>query len=214
MTQIDLPANLDDRLSLAAFAELWWAEQRPDSEDMAKFVENKQAAIRMLRKNHRGFPAPVTASGRTHLFRLGDLAGWAVSTQKPSWTPEEAVRQRSPLVGEQWHLDRAIDVCVVELGPDLARRLAVLTAVALDHAGVAPGLPKLPARVRSHLEDGSDLSAFLPRDIGAKRPRFARPGRGCRGALKRAASVGGQRRPAGPGHGRLHPGGHDGSRCR
>jgi predicted RNA methylase len=161
VTQIDLQADLDDRVSLGAFGELWWAAERTGSDDTKEFRDKKQAAIRMLRRNHPGFPASVTASGRTHLFRLGDLAEWAVGAQKSPMSPEEAVRHRSALVGVEWHLDRAIDAWVTELGPYRARHLAPLIAMALDQAAVAPGLSKLPARVRTLLEDGSGLSRLL-----------------------------------------------------
>jgi hypothetical protein len=168
VTEIDLEADPDDRVSLAAFAELWWADQRPPSVDAERFVDNKQAAIRMLRRNHPGFPAPVTASSRTHLFRLGDLAEWAVAAQKSSLPSEEAIQQRSATVGVEWHLDRAIDACAAELGPDRARQLALLIAMALDQSGVAPGLSKLPVRVRTLVDTGSDLSRLL-RGIAVRR---------------------------------------------
>src|SRR6516164_7293959 len=122
--EIELQADLDDRLSLAAFAELWWADLHAQASDTKQFLDNKQAAIRMLRRNHPGFPPPVTATSRTHLYRLGDLATWAEHAQHGASTPEEAIRERSAQVGVEWHLDRAIDACTAEIGPGAARRLA------------------------------------------------------------------------------------------
>jgi hypothetical protein len=159
--EIELEADLEDRLSLAAFAELWWADLRPQVVDLKQFLDNKQAALRMLRRNHPGFPAPVTASSRTHLYRLGDLANWVEDAQPSASNPGEAVQERSALVGVEWHLDRAIDACIAEVGPGAARRLALLIVIALDHAGLAPGLSRLPARVKALIEKSSGLSELL-----------------------------------------------------
>jgi hypothetical protein len=171
--EIDLEADPDDRVSLADFAQWWWANQ---SHEMAQqgerasrqFLDNKQASIRMLRRNHEGFPSPVAATSGTQLYSLGDVAAWTVKAHDPSSTLAEAIRTRSADVGVQWHVDRAVDACAAEIGPGSTRRLALLIVVALDRAGVGPGLSRLPAKVRALVEQGSGLPDLL-RTIKARR---------------------------------------------
>jgi hypothetical protein len=137
--------DVDDQLSLAEFVELWWAHQVPvtDAESgvLAKFLDRKQAALRMLRRSPQrpGFPEPTGTSGRTRLYRLGDLVSWIASCESNHEAVTVALGDRPQQVPPSWHVRRAVDACAVELDAELARRLAVAVTLALDCQGTESG---------------------------------------------------------------------------
>jgi SAM-dependent methyltransferase len=156
----------DDLLSLADFVELWWATEVAAGRDQgpvagAQIVANKQAALRMLRRTHSGFPESAKAAGRTRLFRLGDLAEWTAAAYEQSGTVEEMVEQRAATAGARWHLARALDACAAEIGATECRRVAVATVTVLDYLGVGSQPGPLPARAKALVGETSDAVTAL-----------------------------------------------------
>lgn len=140
--------DLEDPVSLADFVELWWAEEAPgeDDGDFAGFLDRKQAALRMLRRNHAGFPEPISSAGRSRLYRLGDLVDWVVEAVSVE-DPEAAVVQRVGAVAPAWHLWRAVEAGERELGALSCRNLVVALVTALGAARRRSKAKKMPAAV-------------------------------------------------------------------
>lgn len=142
--------HLDDQLSLAEFVALWWADEAPEhpaeepNEDLERFLDRKQASLRMLRRNRPGFPEPTGSSGRTRLYRVGDLVSWISGEVTEKEIASEELRVRAARVSPLWHLRRAVDVCRSDLDDDATRRLAVAVALALDCLGARAGLGQTP----------------------------------------------------------------------
>lgn len=161
--------HLDDELSLAEFAQLWWADQVPkggSADELQRFLDRKQASMRMRRRMRPGFPEPSGTAGRTRLYRLGALAAWMSDTTSDAEDPEvvvTALEARLAQVAPQWHLRRAESACQRRLGTDAARRLVVAVAVVLESLGMEPGARNLPTAARAILESGDGLAASLRR---------------------------------------------------
>jgi hypothetical protein len=109
-----------DCVSASQFAELWWSEERPgdDRNDDAyrKFLENKQAQMRMMRRKFGDFPVPDPKFRRrrrlhdsnSHAYALGDFVEWCLP-DVPDSVRLEALEIRATSVHPFWHLERALD---------------------------------------------------------------------------------------------------------
>ena len=147
---------LDDELSLGEFVLLWWALEAPageDPEELDNFLDRKQALIRMLRKSRPAFPEPTGASGRTRLYRLGDLEDWM--SGEGVWPASADLGSRLAEVSPLWRLRRAEDACRRGLDAGLVRRLEVALLVAVDVLGAGGGSIRPPAAVRRLLAGGA-----------------------------------------------------------
>ncbi len=140
---------LDDELSLGEFVLLWWASEAPSGdhpEELDNFLDRKQALIRMLRKSRPAFPEPTGASGRTRLYRLGDLEDWM--SGEGVWPASADLESRLAGVSPLWRLRRAEDACRRELDSGFVRRLEVALLVALHVLGTGGRSVRPPAAVR------------------------------------------------------------------
>jgi hypothetical protein len=143
---------LDDELTLGEFVVLWWADDAPTSDDpdeLDKFLDRKQALIRMLRKSRPAFPEPTGTSGRARLYRLGDLESWM--TGEGVWPARSDLETRLGMASPLWHLRRAEDACVRELDAGLVRRLEVAVILTLHCLGAKAGPGRQPVAVRKVL---------------------------------------------------------------
>jgi hypothetical protein len=163
----------DDQLSLAEFVALWWAADAPAiedgrvSEDFEKFVDRKQASLRMLRRNRPDFPTPSGSAGRTQLYRLGDLVSWMPNDDRNTKSSSAALAERAAGVSSLWHFRRALDACRGQLGAEPSRRLAVACVLVLDRLGTKPGLQRPPAAVRRLTSAGKDTVNHLHLEAAA-----------------------------------------------
>ena len=111
---------------------LWWADDAPNGDDpdeFEKFLDRKQALIRMLRKSRPAFPEPTGTSGRARLYRLGDLESWM--TGEGVWPARSDLESRLAMASPLWHLRRAEDACVRDLDAGIVRRLEVAVILTL-----------------------------------------------------------------------------------
>jgi hypothetical protein len=164
--------HLDDQLSLAEFVALWWAVEAPEaegveaSENFKKFLDRKQASVRMLRLNRPGFPSTVGSNPRSGLYRLGDLVSWIVGDNGDGTDALEQLVARLSRVPPLWHLRRAVDACQRQLDAESSRSLAVAAILALHCLGLRPGLERQPPATRRLTSVGHDTIAQLR--IGAQ----------------------------------------------
>jgi len=158
---------LDDEVSLAEFVALWWADEAPEaggweaSENFKKFLDRKQASVRMLRLNRPGFPSTVGSSPRSGLYRLGDLVSWIVSDHGDGTEVYDQLQTRLSRVPPLWHLRRAVDACRRQLGAESSRSLAVAAIVALHCLRLRPGLERQPPAARKLTSAGHETIAQL-----------------------------------------------------
>lgn len=89
-------------------------------------VVSSPAAVSMLRRRHEGFPKPRAVSGRTPLFRLGDVV---------EWFQDERGVQLQP-VREEWRLARAMKALQVDHPLPKAREFAVGVLATCGSQGV------------------------------------------------------------------------------
>jgi len=158
---------LDDELSLAEFVALWWADEAPDaggveaSEDFKRFLDRKQASVRMLRLNRPGFPSTVGTGPPSRLYRLGDLVHWIVGDTCGGTDALDQLEARLSVVPPLWHLRRAVDACRRQLDAESSRSLAVAAVLALHCLGLRPGLERQPPAVRRFTSAGHETIAQL-----------------------------------------------------
>lgn len=158
---------LDDELSLAEFVALWWADEAPEaggmeaSENFKKFLDRKQASVRMLRLNRPGFPSTVGSNPRSGLYRLGDLVSWIVGDNGDGTDALDQLEARLSMVPPLWHLRRAVDACRRQLDAESSRSLAVAAILALHCLGLRPGLERQPPATRRLTSAGHDTIAQL-----------------------------------------------------
>jgi len=163
---------LDDEVSLAEFVALWWADEAPEaggveaSENFKKFLDRKQASVRMLRLNRPGFPSTVGSNPRSGLYRLGDLVYWMVGDSGDGTDALDQLEVRLSRVPPLWHLRRAVDACRRQLDAESSRSLAVAAILALHCFGLRPGLERQPPATRRLTSAGHDAIAQLR--IGAQ----------------------------------------------
>ena len=181
MTNNRSETDLDDHLSLAEFVALWWADEAPGSEDgevtedLRRFLDRKQASLRMLRRNRPGFPKPTDSAGRTLLFRLGDLVSWISGPESDDESTLAQLERRLARVAPLWRFRRALEACRRELDAESSRRLAVGTTLALHCLGTRPGLEQQPLAVQKLTSAGlvtAKLLRFEAAEIESRVPEL------------------------------------------
>ena len=167
------PVDPDDQVSVPEFAVFWWADEAPREElggssaAFAEFLHRKESLTRMLRRSTRrsAFPEPAGRSGRTQLYRLGELVSWASASG--GYVPD-AVGDRTGAVSPLWHVRRALEAVRDETG-HLGRRLAVAAVLVLgEHATEAGWAGSTAGLVAAEGAEGEWLVANLRRTGGRR----------------------------------------------
>lgn len=129
-----------DQVSLAQFAEFWWAEERPaggrDGSGFKGFLGKKQALMRMRSRGGRQFPSHVGTAGRARAYRLGDLIAWGLPNGADDSDKTYELERRAAAVDPLWHLERVQDSACRRIG---ARETRLLTTAGV---GALHALPR------------------------------------------------------------------------